>query len=93
MKVFISAAEASSDTHAAEALRRLVELARVRGVEMSVFGVGGPHLRDAGLQPLFRAEDFLAMGFVEVLGKIPRIRRQLSEIEAWARRERRTRGS
>ncbi len=88
MKIFISAAEASSDTHAAEALKRLVAIARSRGQEVQAFGIGGPRLREAGLQALFRAEDFLAMGFVEVLGKIPRLRKRLGEIEKWAARER-----
>lgn len=88
MKVFISAAEASSDTHAAEVLKRLVPLAEERGLPLQVVGIGGPKLRAAGLTQLFPAEAFLAMGFVEVITRLPKIYRYLDEIEAWAKRER-----
>jgi len=84
MKVFISAAEASSDTHAAEVLKRLFPLAKEKGTPIEVSGIGGPKLRAAGLKPLFPAEDLLAMGFVEVLTRLPKIYRYLNEIEAWA---------
>lgn len=77
MKVFFSAAEASSDTHAAEALNRLRKLCSSRGVELDAFGIGGPKLRAAGLRAIIPAEDFLAMGFVEVVSRLPKIRKHL----------------
>lgn len=87
MKVFISAAEASSDTHAAEVLKRLIPLAEGRGLPLQVSGIGGPKLRAMGLVPLFPAESLLAMGFVEVITRLPKIYRYLDEVEAWAKRE------
>jgi lipid-A-disaccharide synthase len=67
--ILIVAAEASADLHAARALE---ELRKIRpGVQ--AFGVGGPHLRAAGLEALYPAEDLNVMGLVEVLPKIPRI--------------------
>ncbi len=80
MKVFFSAAEASSDTHAAEALKRLTALCGRRGVKLDAFGVGGPKLRAAGLRVLLPAEELLAMGFVEVVGRLPKIRRDLARL-------------
>jgi lipid-A-disaccharide synthase len=68
-EVLIVAGEASADLHAARALD---ELRRLRpGVR--AFGVGGARLREAGLEPLARAEDISVMGFAEVLPRIPRI--------------------
>jgi len=67
--VLIVAAEASADLHAARALD---ELRRLRpGVR--AFGVGGPRLREAGLEALWPAEDLSVMGIAEVLPRIPRI--------------------
>jgi lipid-A-disaccharide synthase len=87
MKVFISAAEASSDTHAAEALKRLAVLCVKRGVLLDAFGVGGPKLRAAGLRVILPAEQLLAMGFVEVVGRLPQIRRDLARLYEVARTE------
>lgn len=88
MKVFFSAAEASSDTHAAEALKRLRILCDTRGISLDAFGVGGPKLRAAGLRVLLPAEELLAMGFVEVVGRLPKIRRDLDRLTEAARTER-----
>jgi lipid-A-disaccharide synthase len=67
--ILIVAAEASADLHAARALD---ELRRLRpGIH--AFGVGGPRLREAGLEALYPAEELNVMGLVEVLPKIPRI--------------------
>lgn len=88
MKVFFSAAEASSDTHAAEALKRLFVLCAKRGVKLDAFGVGGPKLRAAGLRVLLPAEELLAMGFVEVVGRLPKIRRDLARLSEVVKHER-----
>ncbi len=88
MKVFFSAAEASSDTHAAEALKRLTMLCAKRGIPLDAFGVGGPKLRAAGLRILLPAEELLAMGFVEVVGRLPKIRRDLIRLTEAVRAER-----
>jgi lipid-A-disaccharide synthase len=87
MKVFFSAAEVSSDTHAAEALKRLARLCEERGLPLDAFGVGGPKLRAAGLRVLLPAEELLAMGFVEVLSRLPKIRKNLVRLTDIVREE------
>ena len=82
------AGEASADLHAAGALE---ELARLRpGIR--AFGVGGPRLRQAGLEALWPAEEISVMGFAEVLPRIPRILGILRGL-ARAARERRPRAA
>jgi lipid-A-disaccharide synthase len=86
MKILFSAAEASSDTHAAEVLSRLRKIAIENGVgSFEAFGVGGPKLRSAGLEAIVPAEDLLAMGLIEVLSRLPKIHRHLATLEAVAR--------
>jgi lipid-A-disaccharide synthase len=68
-EILIVAGEASADLHAARALE---ELRRLRpGVH--AFGVGGPRLRQAGLEALAPAEAISVMGVAEVLPRLPRI--------------------
>jgi len=68
-EILIVAGEASADLHAARALR---ELQRLRP-GLRAFGVGGPALREAGLEALYPAEEICVMGLGEVLPRIPRI--------------------
>ena len=83
-EILIVATEASADLHAA---RVLEELRRLRPA-LRAFGMGGPRLRDAGLECLHRAEEMSVMGFVEVLPKIPVILRILRELTGAARERR-----
>ncbi|NDG84629.1 MAG: hypothetical protein EBX52_06275, partial [Proteobacteria bacterium] len=70
MRVFVSAAEISSDIHAEKILRALI--AQLPGVPLEICGIGGPALRSVpGFRCLQDAESMRTMGFVEVLGKIP----------------------
>ncbi len=79
--LWISAGEVSGDMHGAlllQALRRL-------DPSLSFTGMGGPHLREAGLEARFRTEDLSVMGITEVVGHLPRIFRMLGELkEAFA---------
>ncbi len=68
-QVLIVAGEASADLHAARVLRELQALRP----GLTAFGVGGPRLREAGLEALAPAEEISVMGLVEVLPRIPRI--------------------
>ena len=68
-EILIVAGEASADLHASRALE---ELKRLRP-DVHAFGVGGPHLRAAGLEALAPAEDISVMGIAEVLPRLPRI--------------------
>lgn len=75
---WINCGEASGDMHGA----RLLAALRESEPEASFVGMGGPELRAAGLEALFRAEDLSVMGITEVLGHLPKIRRMLKGIEA-----------
>jgi lipid-A-disaccharide synthase len=62
----VVAGEASGDLHAA----RLIEALRTLG-PCEVFGVAGPALRAAGVEPLVRMEDLAMLGFAEIAAKLP----------------------
>jgi lipid-A-disaccharide synthase len=84
MKVLISAAETSSDAHAAELLKALRAQA---GETVEAFGIGGPELARAGQRQVVDARELLSMGFIEILGRLPKIFSALRKIEDEARRE------
>ena len=84
MKILVSAGEASGDRYSAQ----LVEALRKRLPEAEFFGCAGPHLREAGVRPLVRAEQLAVVGIFEVIVHIPRIWREFRRLAAAARRER-----
>jgi lipid-A-disaccharide synthase len=70
MKVFVSAAEISSDIHAEKILRSLQKKAIDQGIELEIMGIGGPRLRTIpGFLTIEPAENLRTMGFVEVIRK------------------------
>ncbi|MCC7440348.1 MAG: lipid-A-disaccharide synthase [Bdellovibrionales bacterium] len=79
MRILISAAEASSDLHGAELLKALRHAAS-DGETVDAFGVGGARLQAEGLRAVVDARDLLAMGFTEVLARLPRILRGLAGV-------------
>jgi lipid-A-disaccharide synthase len=69
-RILIVAGEASGDRYGAglmEAVHRLAPGVTFRGI-------GGPAMREAGLDPLLDAERIAVMGFFEVLGSLRTIR-------------------
>jgi lipid-A-disaccharide synthase len=75
MKILISAAEVSSDLHAAQIVRGLLKLATEHGIKIKVFGIGGTELRSIPeFECILPAENLRAMGFTEVLGKLITLR-------------------
>ena len=84
LRVLISAAEASSDVHGAELLTALKRLGSERGFSVRAMGIGGPRLQGAGLETVFDARELLAMGFLEVIVRLPRILKGLSRIASAA---------
>lgn len=81
MKILISAAETSSDAHAAELLESLREQLRERGEETHAFGIGGPKLQAAGQKQIVDARELLSMGFLEIASRLPKILASLSRVE------------
>ena len=65
--LLIIAGETSGDQHGAAMIRVL----REDFPDLPIFGVGGEHLRAAGVETLFGIEALNVVGLVEVLAKIP----------------------
>ena len=84
MKVLISAAEVSSDIHGA----KLLESLRALDPGLRAYGIGGPELQAAGLEPVVDARELLVIGYTEVLGRLGRIKRALDQIVAKAAADR-----
>ena len=81
MKILISAAETSSDAHAAELLESLREQLLARGEEIHAFGIGGPKILAAGQKQIVDARELLSMGFLEIASRLPKILESLSRVE------------
>lgn len=61
------AAEASGDQHGAALVRALHE----RFPQLQVYGLGGDHMRAAGVETLFDVQALNVVGVVEILAKVP----------------------
>ena len=75
--IWINAGELSGDIHGA----MLLEALRRKDPSLSFVGMGGGHLREAGLDCLFSIDSLSVMGFTEVLGHLPKIFRLLADIK------------
>lgn len=76
--IWINAGEMSGDMHGGKLMQALQQQAP----EISYCGMGGPEMREQGLEAVLRVEDLSVMGFTEVLGHIPRIFQMLKRIKA-----------
>lgn len=65
MSIFIFAGETSGDLHGEAIVKSLRHL--------NPFGVGGPLMREAGLEVVMEMEKFQVMGFVDVAFAMPRL--------------------
>jgi len=65
--LFIFAGEKSGDAQGAKLLSYLQKL------PLTIFGVGGPAMREAGLSCILNMEAFQIMGFLSVLKNLPKI--------------------
>jgi lipid-A-disaccharide synthase len=72
--VLISAGEASGDMYAAR-----LALALRRRIDLDLFGMGGPKMRDAGIDTVVDSAEVGVLGVVEIVRKLPALRR------AWRR--------
>lgn len=75
MKLVISAGDPSGDRLGAACLRAL----RERGADVEAVGLGGPALRDAGMEIVADMESVAVMGFAAVT-HLPAIRRARAEV-------------
>ncbi len=65
-KIMILAGEASGDNHGAEVVQALKE----RDGDLFFYGMAGPAMRKASVEPLIKTEDMAIMGFVEVIANL-----------------------
>jgi lipid-A-disaccharide synthase len=80
-RIFISAGEASGDLYGAELAR---ELNRILP-QAKMFGLAGPRMAEAGVEPIVEFDRLVVMGFVEVAARLPfflRLRRQVNRLLA-----------
>ena len=66
--VFISAGEASGDMYAAQ-----LATALRRHADVDLFGMGGPKMREAGVETVVESEVGV-LGVVEIVRKLPALR-------------------
>jgi lipid-A-disaccharide synthase len=76
--VLIVAGEASGDLHAAGVAE---ELRRLRPA-LKLVGVGGPKMRDAGVELIASYDEMSVMGFVEVIRHLPRHLELLNDLRS-----------
>lgn len=76
--IYILAGEASGDVLGA----RLVAALRQHRPDFTFAGIGGPRLAEQGMASLFPYRDLAVMGLLEVVPKLRRLARRLSETEA-----------
>ncbi|MGI5865346.1 MAG: lipid-A-disaccharide synthase [Myxococcales bacterium] len=69
LNILIVAGEASGDAHAGALMREL----KARLPDVRFFGMGGPRMREQGLEALYDASEIAVMGIGEVLPKLVRI--------------------
>jgi len=84
LRVLLVAGEASGDLHGAALVRALQR----RVPAMEVWGVGGSHLRAAGMHILADAASVATMGFTETFGTIGRLFRLYRRLVRFLDRER-----
>lgn len=83
-RVLLVAGEASGDLHGADLLRALHR----RAPEVEVFGLGGEHLRAAGMRTVADARDVATVGVVEGIGRLRALVRVYRTLTRILRQER-----
>ncbi len=76
-RIFLLAGEPSGDIIGARLMQALRRKERADG--LTFFGVGGPRMREQGLDSLFPMDELSLMGFTEVVPHIPRLLQRLSQ--------------
>ncbi|MEZ2330728.1 lipid-A-disaccharide synthase [Mesorhizobium sp. RCC_202] len=79
LKIAIVAGEESGDLLGADIVRALE---RTTGRRVQLVGIGGRHLQELGLTPLFDGAEIALMGFSAVLRDLPRLMRRIRQTAA-----------
>jgi len=84
IRILLSSGEASGDLYASELLREL----RKRAPSIEAFGLGGARSKAEGAALLVDLEEISVIGLVEVVRKIPALKRAMERLEDEARARR-----
>jgi len=84
MKALIVAGEASGDLYGGE----LAEILKTRISELSLYGMGGSRMKEAGIRLLYDCRDVSVLGFFEVPAKLSRLRSAFKRIQAAVEKDR-----
>jgi lipid-A-disaccharide synthase len=76
-RFFIFAGESSGDLHGAGLIHHMRTLSN----DLSFEGVGGPKMREEGIDCFLRMENFQVMGFTDVLRSLPSLYRYFYQIQ------------
>ncbi|MEE8639100.1 MAG: lipid-A-disaccharide synthase [bacterium] len=76
MKMYLAAGEESGDFHGAHLAQAFKRLAP----ELELAGMAGSRMREAGVEAVVASEGHGVVGFVEVLGRLGRFRRDLDRL-------------
>ncbi len=76
LKIAIVAGEESGDLLGADIVQALE---RTTGRKVQLVGIGGRHLQELGMTPLFDGNEIALMGFTAVLRDLPRLMRRISQ--------------
>ncbi|MDX8497002.1 lipid-A-disaccharide synthase [Mesorhizobium sp. VK4C] len=79
LKIAVVAGEESGDLLGADIVRALE---KITGRKIQLVGIGGRHLQELGLTPLFDGSSIALMGFSAVLRDLPRLMRRISQTAA-----------
>lgn len=79
LRIAIIAGEESGDLLGADLV---ASLQRITGRRIELIGVGGRHLQQHGLEPLFDGSDIALMGVTAVLRDLPRLARRIRQTAA-----------
>jgi len=79
--VFLVAGEASGDLHGANLVRAMNRLAP----NLHVVGIGGPYLRETGMEILIDASSLSVVGITEVIAHLPVVLESLSSVKRFLR--------
>lgn len=75
-KILLVAGEASADLHASHVVREL----KKNDPALCIAGIGGEELRRAGMEIIFDARELSVVGIVEVVARLPQIRRAFNTL-------------
>lgn len=79
LKILIAAGEASGDSHAAKVVEALREARRDADIEF--FGIAGPKMREAGVEPVVMADELSIVGLAEIGRALPIFLRAFRKIK------------